>query len=210
MDKMVMIRKYLAPHPDAIRLLQAPTSRLEVLELTSSFSTSMSYVLMLDAKPVHILSDYLDVRFKFEVFGLDFVVPTSEQERAARNIASYDSPLAFSFLFRHEWERPAASGEVPANREPIIRRRGKKADIPQDAAAVGVSLVGVSWNLLSDSRIGGWICYSDDDPFQLEYHDGATGLESLDVECDTVSACRWEEWGSSVGQWIAADAGPGM
>src|SRR5262245_11711191 len=96
-----------------------------------------------------IESDYGDVRFKFECFYLNVFSCGLDSSRQRREICTLHDWNSIKCLFRSEYERPARDGEVPRSWEQIVRRRGKKKDVPDEAIAIGCALVGiVFWNLV--------------------------------------------------------------
>lgn len=102
-----------------------------------------------DGTAMCIASDYGDVEFKFECFSLNVFSCASDTwgDSDTVEICELGGWHSVKCVFRFEYERPAAKGEVPKTFEQVVRKAGKQREVPKEATAIGCALVGiVFWN----------------------------------------------------------------
>ena len=100
--------------------------------------------LLLDAGSRLMLSvDSCDVVFKFEVFGVEPRHLPPDWPVGWDPVATLGPLLSTTCLFRFEWWRPALPGEAPPDWEQMAAGHGPRTAIPDNATAVGVSMVGL-------------------------------------------------------------------
>lgn len=147
--------------------------------------------------------EYRQVLFKFEIFSLAIstmaAVPTDliEVGRIER-WDQIDCVLAF------EWERPAATGEVPADWQQIVARRGLRGEIADTATAIGVSMVGIVFRNSITTSPAGMLYTDSDDPCSLLLSCDANEIGRFTKNCELVTIEDFPRWKRDLKRWSVA------
>lgn len=147
-----------------------------------------------DGFSAKLFSDYTDVVFKFECFGLKVEECLSPLPEEQKEIFSFKNIDVVRCFFRFEWERPALQGEVPRHWEQIVRRRGKRCHISTEATSICVSMVGIYFMDSSRGNSSLAIFNNDNDPATMLIYPPGEGLDALVAECECIDLVNVRDW----------------
>ena len=160
-----------------------------------------------DGAAVRIDSDYGDVEFKFECFFLKVYPCTPDSWGETLELCEFGGWNSVKCLFRFEYERPAAKGEVPSTSVQVVRKLAKKSEVPEEATAIGCALVGiVFWNGLDRFPVL-LVANGDidaDDPTAIQVSKEQVPIESFMNSCDSINLEDVPKWIAEVRGWLAA------
>ena len=140
------------------------------------------------------------VVFKFEIFELIAEPFAEEPDLQLVEIAQISGWDTVKCLFRFEWRRPAAPGELPANYGQVVGDRGRRENIPITASCVAVSMVGLGfWSTHNKENPVALIFSDDDDPTTFRVLDKRPDVEAALSECELVNVDIVSHW--SDGSW---------
>ncbi|MFY4727542.1 hypothetical protein [Nitrospira sp. BLG_2] len=159
-----------------------------------------------DGTAVCIDSDYGDVQFKFECFFLKVFSCAPDSWGETLEICKVGEWHSVKCLFRFEYERPAAEGEVPSSWVQVVRRLAKRNELPEEATAIGCALVGiVFWNsvkrfpilLVANGDIDG------DDPTAIQVSQEREMIELFMESCESINLEDVPKWAAEVRSWLS-------
>jgi hypothetical protein len=139
------------------------------------------------------------VVFKFEVFEL--IVEPWEQiiDRRILEMKRLSAWDSIKCLFRFEWLRAAAPGELLGGGGGIIGGRGRRENIPIAVLRQAVSMVGiVFWNTRSNGNPVAIIAINDDDPVTFRILDQTIEIEEVLVDCEMVDISNVQQWSAEL------------
>lgn len=164
-----------------------------------------------DGSGLCIHSDYGDIKFKCESFFLKVFPCAPDSWGETLGLCEVGGWHAVKCLFRFEYERPAAKGEVPSTLVQVVRRLAKKGEIPEEATAIVCAFVGiVFWNsveripvlLVANADIDG------DDPLGLQVTKERVTIESFMNSCESVNLEDVPKWIAEVRRWLNTRSKP--
>lgn len=157
-------------------------------------------------EPLAVYADYQDVVFKFECIGISIrpllVLPAGLERLEC--IRGWD---AIKCLFRFEWEREAHAGETPPGWDPVIRHRGRQAQVPESINALAISLVGIVFWSTGPDHVVAAVLNSDEDPATLAVRVGPNAMDLLIADCELLSLEEVSAWIADVQRWIDGRGG---
>ena len=137
--------------------------------------------------------DYVDVEFKFEIYGLSIDSPKTVFVENLASIEMLPRHSSIRLLTKTEWVRPAHVGEVPENFEQILEESGLMSSIPDSATAIGTALYGV---VFDDSNGQPLLAVTVDDvaSYSLRLVADPTAMASLIGAYDVYSPLELMAW----------------
>ena len=141
--------------------------------------------------------DFADVEFRFEVYFVRVESAENLEVSALNSLSRIPALGTLEYLFRAEWLRPAAPGEVPEHYEQVIEGRGNLSSVPASATAVGIAFAGVVFRSeASDECVG--LCIDDVNNYSLRIVNGVqvddASLAGFDRVPLSELKTRLEEW----------------
>ena len=158
-----------------------------------------------DGTTVCISSDYGDVVFKFECFFLKVFPCARESWSDTVEICELDEWDSIKCLFRFEYERPTANGEMPGTSGQVVGKFTKQSEIPGEATAIGGALVGIVFqNSVEECPVLS-IANEDidcDDPTAIRVSKERQMIESITNSCESVAIADVPRWVAEVRRWL--------
>ncbi|MBL0040603.1 MAG: hypothetical protein KA505_08700 [Xanthomonadales bacterium] len=137
--------------------------------------------------------DFADVEFRFEVYFVRVESAENLDVSALNSLSKVPVLGILEYLFRAEWLRPAAPGEVPEHFEQVIEGRGSLANVPASATAVGIAFAGVVFRSeASDECVG--LCIDDVNNYSLRIVNGVQVDDELLAGFDRVPLSELKAW----------------
>jgi hypothetical protein len=192
-----MVNTYLLPSILSAQALSPTGLEITIIEVTRPIGTSKKLLIKNNGKTINIKSDYVDVAFKFECFGLTFEIIDDLQDTTYINIIRMQSLSTIKMLARYEWERPALTGEVQPERKQSVRQCGKRSQIPDSASLVCLSFIGLLF-IEADTDNLCTIIQNDEDPILIEYSENLDLIKDLTENTDAIDIKDYPHWLSTV------------
>jgi hypothetical protein len=140
------------------------------------------------------------VVFKFEVFELVMEPWLQAADRGIVETNRFSGWDTIKCLFRFEWIRPAAPGELPGGGR-VFGARGRREDIPIAASFVAASMVGiVFWNSRGEGNPVAAITSNDDDPVTFRVSEKPEEIEGALLDCELVDVRNVQQWSAEFRQ----------
>ncbi len=110
---------------------------------------------------------YRDVAFKFEIFEINLGECKDLKTIPTRVVATLSDWRRIECLFRFNWERLAATGELPPACDPLVQDWGRLADVPAEFVNLGVSMVGLLFCNKGADEYVALVVGDDEDPISF-------------------------------------------
>lgn len=151
------------------------------------------YVLDATGQWITLSWDYLDVEFKFEIYGISAEYLNSVVTADLIPAGTVPSFAAIGFLLKTSWVRPALPGEVPENYEQVIEESGVATAVPSSATVIATGLYGVLFRSTDGSpRLV--ITIDDDASYSLRSLVDNEVMAAAVAACDSLSFDELIHW----------------
>jgi hypothetical protein len=195
----------LLPSPSDIAALATLRGKLQALGINGQNGTLDAVRLTASQRPpCDLWVEWKSVVFKFEIFGLKIGQSVASGEWG--QLAEVGENFRVAGLFRFEWERQAAPGEVRPDWEPIVAGRGRRGAIPPSSSAGGVSMVGLDV-YCPEPRDRFVVLTSDAVPGALRMLRDRRAIEAEVQSCESVPLVDVEKYQSELMQWMRSKFG---
>ncbi len=167
-----MKRKLLCPELESLLGMTEFSGGEIFIDLSNDPPLGVLHLRSMRGEVVTASWDFADVEFRFEVYFVNVKTAENSEIDAFTSLSKVPVLGTLEYLFRAEWLRPSAPGEVPEHFEQVIEERGSPANIPASATAVGVAFVGVVFrSAANDEHLG--LCIDDVNNYSLKIVKGA-------------------------------------
>lgn len=137
---------------------------------------------------------YRDVAFKFEIFEINFRECKDLKMIPNRVVVTLSDWRRIECLFRFNWERLAATGELPPACDPLVQDWGRLANVPAEFVNLGVSMVGL---LFCDEKADEYVALvvsDDDDPISFFISTDRRVISERILEYERVTLEHIDSW----------------